>query len=215
MFGPVGHDDGNLFHRPAPRRTDDVVVRYDVTVGRNDEARTQRLAFTVLRFLLRSAALAEEAFERRACKRVARAGRHFDPLPGRNVHHRRLQLRRQVSETLWGTGARDDTGHMAVVVLRNLGSSRKTGRERDRGAAYQQRTRHGICISHWLHVLFVLFKYLHRLYRRQTYRLTSLTFRRTTVSLAAECRLNGTGIVRRTINADRGTAADTRCPATG
>ncbi len=157
VFGAVGHGDGDLFNRAAARGADDVVVGHDIAVRRDEETGPQRLAFAELRFLLLLAlAAVEQPFEGCAAEWVGTL--HLDPLAGRDVDHRRLQLRGQIGKAFRSTGARHGSRHLHVVVLRHLRAGGVTRRQRHGGTANQQHTRQSIGISHWFHVLSFLFR---------------------------------------------------------
>jgi hypothetical protein len=155
VFGAVGHRHRDLFHGAAPAWADDVVIGDDIAVRRDDEARTQRLAFAILRLRLVAAPLVEHVFERRAREGIVVCD--LDPLAGGDVDHGRLQLGGQIGEAGRSSGARHHAGHPAVVVLGDLGTGGIAGRQRKRGSAHQQGTRQSIGISHRLHVLFFLY----------------------------------------------------------
>ena len=104
-----------------------MIVGHDVTVGRDDEARAERLAFTILRLAVLLAATAvEHALERRASERVA-AGLNLDTLTRRDIDHGRLQLFGQIGETFGRPGTRHNARDLGIVVLGDLRSGRKPG----------------------------------------------------------------------------------------
>ena len=156
IFRAVGHGDGNLFHRAAPGRADDMVVRHDEAVGGDDEAGTERLRLTRLRLLrlALASAIAEQAFERRSGKGVLLL-LHLDPLAGGDVDHGRLQLFRQIGETCRRPVNRDGPVDHVVRIAGHLRAGRLASHEGDGGAAHQQRGGQSISISHRLHVLYL------------------------------------------------------------
>ena len=127
VLATVGQGDADRLHRGASRTGgDDVVVGDDVTIGRDDEARAERLCLSRDRPAvgagLRRAAvviLTEQLPERSAGERIALL-RHRHALRGRDVDHRRLQPRDHVGEAHRRTGAGRGGGDHAGRVLRRL-----------------------------------------------------------------------------------------------
>jgi len=121
-----------------------MVVGDDVTVGRNDEAGTDRSSLPgagrALLRLLRDwrSELAEEFFQR-----VRLLLADGNALLGRDVDHRRLQPGCQLCERHWRAGRRH--GHRGV--LRDLRSNRAAS-ERKSGPAKKQSCRDTIGITH-------------------------------------------------------------------
>ena len=131
-----------------------MVVSDDEAVGRNDEARTQRLRLARLGFL-RLAALAEEPFERGSGEGIVGL-LNLDPLAGGDVHHRRGQLFGQIRKAFRRARSGHDTGHLRLVVLGNLRPGGVAGDEGNAGTAKQEGSGQSIGITHGLHVLSIL-----------------------------------------------------------
>jgi len=126
-----------------------VVVGDDIAIGRDDEARSQRLR------LARAAATAfgcaEKAAERGSGKRVVG---HAHALARRDVDHRGLQLLGQIGKAHRRAGTGGCGEHRALVVLRHLRAQRLARRQNDRAATQQKGRRHCIGISH-VQILFI------------------------------------------------------------
>ena len=129
-----------------------MVVGDDIAVGRDQEARAERGAFTLLRLRSRLAAeLAEKALERRAGERV-RLLLHGDRLLGRDVDDGRLELGDHVGKAHRRAGTRGDRLDRTRLVLRDLRGAGLQGQGGGR-AAEEERTGNGVGVTHWAEVL--------------------------------------------------------------
>ncbi len=130
-----------------------MVVGDDISIGRDDEARAERLTFACLGLGSAATALAtEKLFEWRAGKGVRL---NLDALTRGNIDHRGLQLFGQVGKARWRAGARYDALQLRVLVLRHLGADCAGRNERKRGAAKQESRSDSINISHGRVILLV------------------------------------------------------------
>ena len=142
IFFLVGHGHGDRIHRrPFGPGRHHMIVGDDVTVGRNQEARTQRLRLPCLRTPARLLLpLAEQVAERRPGEGIL----HRDPLLGGNVDDGRLQLFNHVGQA---GGRACGRCRLQSFILGCLRADIGRG-DGDGGAAQQQGAGNGISVTH-------------------------------------------------------------------
>src|SRR5690606_887650 len=148
ILGPVGRRDGDFLEFSAAVGLDHVIVGNYVAIGRDDEARPERLRLA--RGRLAASAIAEQVGERGAGKRV-RVDR--DLLASRDVDDRRRELLGQVGKARGRARAGYDPADLPFVVLGDL-RTRRDARDQGHGRpACQQGRGDAVGVAHGLHVL--------------------------------------------------------------
>ena len=131
-----------------------MVVGDHIAIGRDDEARSQRLCLAGLGLRLAAALTPiEQLGKGRAGKGIVL---HLDPLAGGDVDHRRSELLGEVGKAGRRAGNRHHPLHHRAVILGDLRAQRRAGDQRGCRAADQQRARESIHIAHFVHVLLIL-----------------------------------------------------------